>query len=128
MTTEVKPAPCLAGAERVISLKMELPGCMPPLIQEMLENSEGPDGQSSSSQTSTGGGSSPSIKASPTKDTTPVDSPEPLDPEGATANEELSEEPADPSVSLWHLFEQKRRAGEELTPLNSSAQTPSYSK
>jgi len=29
------------GAERVITLKMEIPGSMPPLIQEMLENSEG---------------------------------------------------------------------------------------
>ncbi|KAJ8367358.1 hypothetical protein AAFF_G00320570 [Aldrovandia affinis] len=29
------------GAERVISLKMEIPGSMPPLIQEMLENLEG---------------------------------------------------------------------------------------
>ncbi|CAB1350904.1 unnamed protein product [Coregonus sp. 'balchen'] len=35
------------GAERVISLKMEIPGSMPPLIQEMLENSEGQDSQSS---------------------------------------------------------------------------------
>ncbi|XP_051526789.1 retinoic acid receptor beta-like [Myxocyprinus asiaticus] len=35
------------GAERVISLKMEIPGSMPPLIQEMLENSEGQDGQNS---------------------------------------------------------------------------------
>ncbi|KAG5264214.1 hypothetical protein AALO_G00251220 [Alosa alosa] len=41
------------GAERVISLKMEIPGSMPPLIQEMLENSEGPDGQ-----TQAGGGGS----------------------------------------------------------------------
>ncbi|XP_041931579.1 retinoic acid receptor beta-like isoform X2 [Alosa sapidissima] len=41
------------GAERVISLKMEIPGSMPPLIQEMLENSEGPDGQSQAG----GGGS-----------------------------------------------------------------------
>lgn len=31
----------LKGAERVITLKMEIPGSMPPLIQEMLENSEG---------------------------------------------------------------------------------------
>ncbi|MGH0163738.1 UNVERIFIED_CONTAM: hypothetical protein FKN15_071311 [Acipenser sinensis] len=31
------------GAERVITLKMEIPGSMPPLIQEMLENSEGVD-------------------------------------------------------------------------------------
>ncbi|KAM9307937.1 retinoic acid receptor beta isoform 2-T2 [Gastrophryne carolinensis] len=29
------------GAERVITLKLEIPGAMPPLIQEMLENSEG---------------------------------------------------------------------------------------
>lgn len=33
----------LPGAERVITLKMEIPGSMPPLIQEMLENSEGLD-------------------------------------------------------------------------------------
>ncbi|XP_018554007.1 retinoic acid receptor alpha-B [Lates calcarifer] len=32
------------GAERVITLKMEIPGSMPPLIQEMLENSEGLEG------------------------------------------------------------------------------------
>ncbi|CAJ1084128.1 retinoic acid receptor beta-like [Xyrichtys novacula] len=48
------------GAERVISLKMEIPGSMPPLIQEMLENSEGQDGQSSSSSSSSGGSSSSS--------------------------------------------------------------------
>uniref|UniRef100_UPI001A996ADB retinoic acid receptor alpha-A n=1 Tax=Gasterosteus aculeatus aculeatus TaxID=481459 RepID=UPI001A996ADB len=35
------PDPLPAGAERVITLKMEIPGSMPPLIQEMLENSEG---------------------------------------------------------------------------------------
>lgn len=34
----------LIGAERVITLKMEIPGSMPPLIQEMLENSEGLEG------------------------------------------------------------------------------------
>lgn len=34
----------LLGAERVITLKMEIPGSMPPLIQEMLENSEGLEG------------------------------------------------------------------------------------
>ncbi|CAL8295557.1 unnamed protein product [Merluccius merluccius] len=44
------------GAERVISLKMEIPGSMPPLIQEMLENSEGQDSQSSSSSSSGGSG------------------------------------------------------------------------
>ncbi|KAM8840381.1 retinoic acid receptor beta-like isoform 2-T5 [Spinachia spinachia] len=48
------------GAERVISLKMEIPGSMPPLIQEMLENSEGQDGQSSSSSSAlTEAGASP---------------------------------------------------------------------
>ncbi|XP_078080228.1 retinoic acid receptor alpha-A isoform X1 [Mustelus asterias] len=35
------------GAERVITLKMEIPGSMPPLIQEMLENSDGIDPSSS---------------------------------------------------------------------------------
>lgn len=34
----------LTGAERVITLKMEIPGSMPPLIREMLENSEGLEG------------------------------------------------------------------------------------
>lgn len=38
------------GAERVITLKMEIPGSMPPLIQEMLENSDGVEGHG------TGGG------------------------------------------------------------------------
>uniref|UniRef100_A0A8D3DSZ1 Retinoic acid receptor, alpha b n=1 Tax=Scophthalmus maximus TaxID=52904 RepID=A0A8D3DSZ1_SCOMX len=36
------------GAERVITLKMEIPGSMPPLIQEMLENSEGLEGHGGS--------------------------------------------------------------------------------
>ncbi|KAM4687417.1 retinoic acid receptor beta isoform 3-T3 [Discoglossus pictus] len=36
------------GAERVITLKLEIPGSMPPLIQEMLENSEGHENTSSS--------------------------------------------------------------------------------
>uniref|UniRef100_S4RJJ9 Retinoic acid receptor alpha n=1 Tax=Petromyzon marinus TaxID=7757 RepID=S4RJJ9_PETMA len=31
-------------SDRVITLKMEIPGSMPPLIQEMLENPDGPDG------------------------------------------------------------------------------------
>lgn len=30
----------VAGAERAITLKMEIPGPMPPLIREMLENPE----------------------------------------------------------------------------------------
>lgn len=32
--------PSVAGAERAITLKMEIPGPMPPLIREMLENPE----------------------------------------------------------------------------------------
>ncbi|XP_073534089.1 retinoic acid receptor beta isoform X2 [Phyllobates terribilis] len=36
------------GAERVITLKLEIPGSMPPLIQEMLENSEGHEASSPS--------------------------------------------------------------------------------
>lgn len=32
--------PSLVGAERAITLKMEIPGPMPPLIREMLENPE----------------------------------------------------------------------------------------
>ncbi|CDQ98232.1 unnamed protein product, partial [Oncorhynchus mykiss] len=44
------------GAERVITLKMEIPGSMPPLIQEMLENSEGLEGQGASGGRSSGGG------------------------------------------------------------------------
>ncbi|KAM5157860.1 retinoic acid receptor beta isoform 3-T3 [Mantella aurantiaca] len=36
------------GAERVITLKLEIPGSMPPLIQEMLENSEGHEAASCS--------------------------------------------------------------------------------
>ncbi|CAM9554247.1 unnamed protein product [Lampetra fluviatilis] len=32
------------GSDRVITLKMEIPGSMPPLIQEMLENPDGPEG------------------------------------------------------------------------------------
>lgn len=72
------------GAERVISLKMEIPGSMPPLIQEMLENSEGQDGQSSSS-TSAEARSSPSSKGSPTEDAATLESPKPLDNEEATA-------------------------------------------
>nr|XP_019945924.1 PREDICTED: retinoic acid receptor beta isoform X3 [Paralichthys olivaceus] len=75
------------GAERVISLKMEIPGSMPPLIQEMLENSEGQDSQSSSNSTSAeaGEGASPSSKDSPNEDTPAEESPGSLDTEGATA-------------------------------------------
>lgn len=42
----------VAGVERVISLKMEIPGSMPPLIQEMLENLEGQENQSNGSLSS----------------------------------------------------------------------------
>nr|XP_020476490.1 retinoic acid receptor beta isoform X2 [Monopterus albus] len=71
------------GAERVISLKMEIPGSMPPLIQEMLENSEGQDGQTSSSGTSAK--ETASSKGSPSEDATALESLEPLDTEEATA-------------------------------------------
>ncbi|XP_058610545.1 retinoic acid receptor alpha-like isoform X3 [Onychostoma macrolepis] len=71
------------GAERVISLKMEIPGSMPPLIQEMLENSEGQDGQSSSERSGSDKNSSSS-----TEPKASAPSPEPTD--GATSS---SEEP-----------------------------------
>ncbi|XP_066483994.1 retinoic acid receptor beta isoform X2 [Tiliqua scincoides] len=51
------------GAERVITLKMEIPGSMPPLIQEMLENSEGHEPLTPSS-TGTTTEHSPSISPS----------------------------------------------------------------
>ncbi|XP_061443682.1 retinoic acid receptor beta isoform X1 [Rhineura floridana] len=51
------------GAERVITLKMEIPGSMPPLIQEMLENSEGHEPLTPSS-TGTTAEHSPSISPS----------------------------------------------------------------
>ncbi|XP_053194318.1 retinoic acid receptor alpha-B-like [Scomber japonicus] len=44
------------GAERVITLKMEIPGSMPPLIQEMLENSEGLEGHGAGGAKGGGGG------------------------------------------------------------------------
>ncbi|TNN36538.1 Retinoic acid receptor alpha-A [Liparis tanakae] len=44
------------GAERVITLKMEIPGSMPPLIQEMLENSEGLEGSGGGKGGGAGGG------------------------------------------------------------------------
>ncbi|XP_042596108.1 retinoic acid receptor beta-like [Cyprinus carpio] len=71
------------GAERVISLKMEIPGSMPPLIQEMLENSEGQDGQNSSERSGTDKNSTSSTAPKP-----PAPSPETTD--GATSS---SEEP-----------------------------------
>lgn len=60
-----------AGAERVITLKMEIPGSMPPLIQEMLENSEGMDtlgGQP-------GGSCSPSLSPSSNRSSPATHSP-----------------------------------------------------
>ncbi|CAB1433055.1 unnamed protein product [Pleuronectes platessa] len=94
------------GAERVISLKMEIPGSMPPLIQEMLENSEGQDSQSNSNSTSAeaaegegegegereGEGASPGGKDSPKEDTPAQESPDSLDTEEAAATPP-SEEP-----------------------------------
>ncbi|XP_017336997.2 retinoic acid receptor beta isoform X2 [Ictalurus punctatus] len=68
------------GAERVISLKMEIPGSMPPLIQEMLENSEGQDGQSSLEKSSAEeNGSSVDLKSatSPSPEPTSSSSEEP---------------------------------------------------
>ncbi|XP_051948491.1 retinoic acid receptor beta-like isoform X1 [Xyrauchen texanus] len=59
------------GAERVISLKMEIPGSMPPLIQEMLENSEGQDGQNSTER-----GSSDKTMCGSTEPKTSAPSPE----------------------------------------------------
>lgn len=56
------------GAERVITLKMEIPGSMPPLIQEMLENSEGLDtlsGQSGGGTRDGGGLAAPPGSCSP---------------------------------------------------------------
>ncbi|TWW65949.1 Retinoic acid receptor beta [Takifugu flavidus] len=86
------------GAERVISLKMEIPGSMPPLIQEMLENSEGQDGQSSSSSSSSSsasadGGASPSSKSSPDEEDATVATPE--SPESADADEAAAAPPED---------------------------------
>lgn len=84
--------PLPPGAERVISLKMEIPGSMPPLIQEMLENSEGQDGQSS---TQGEDGSSPK-KGTPKGGTggksSPV-SPDPSDSDGPTVAPEEEEDP-----------------------------------
>eukprot|EP00063_Salmo_salar_P073226 XP_014048061.1 PREDICTED: retinoic acid receptor alpha-B isoform X5 [Salmo salar] len=68
------------GAERVITLKMEIPGSMPPLIQEMLENSEGLEGQGASGGRTSGGGAppgscSPSLSPSSARSSPPAPSP-----------------------------------------------------
>ncbi|XP_036423569.1 retinoic acid receptor beta-like isoform X3 [Colossoma macropomum] len=74
------------GAERVISLKMEIPGSMPPLIQEMLENSEGQDGQSSAE------GNSPDKNSADPKRAAAA-SPEPEPSDGGAAASSSGEEP-----------------------------------
>lgn len=58
------------GAERVITLKMEIPGSMPPLIQEMLENSEG-DGQKGPGAGGNGSGASAREKDTDTPSPSP---------------------------------------------------------
>ncbi|KAF7704939.1 hypothetical protein HF521_020225 [Silurus meridionalis] len=67
------------GAERVITLKMEIPGSMPPLIQEMLENSEGLEssvgGTSSRSNPAPSGSCSPSPSPSSTHSSPSTQSP-----------------------------------------------------
>ncbi|XP_067859037.1 retinoic acid receptor beta-like isoform X3 [Heptranchias perlo] len=61
------------GAERVITLKLEIPGSMPPLIQEMLENSEGHDplAPTANSSTESNGSSSQALEASPSPSLSP---------------------------------------------------------
>ncbi|CAN9504137.1 unnamed protein product [Ophioblennius macclurei] len=80
------------GAERVISLKMEIPGSMPPLIQEMLENSEGQDGSNSSSSSgaSAEAEESSSGKGSPNRDAAADAAPE--SPDSPSQEEEREEE------------------------------------
>ncbi|XP_057214149.1 retinoic acid receptor alpha-A isoform X3 [Triplophysa rosa] len=67
------------GAERVITLKMEIPGSMPPLIQEMLENSEGLEssagGVSSQAAGAPSGSCSPSLSPSSAQSSPATQSP-----------------------------------------------------
>ncbi|KAI9518593.1 hypothetical protein NQZ68_035963 [Dissostichus eleginoides] len=65
------------GAERVITLKMEIPGSMPPLIQEMLENSEGLESAAASSRASGAppGSCSPSLSPSSAQSSPATQSP-----------------------------------------------------
>ncbi|CAN9505396.1 unnamed protein product [Ophioblennius macclurei] len=72
------------GAERVISLKMEIPGSMPPLIQEMLENSEGLEGQGAAGGRGRGGSrredscqQSPPSTSEPSPSSSPCSTPPP---------------------------------------------------
>ncbi|KAK5856847.1 hypothetical protein PBY51_008414 [Eleginops maclovinus] len=76
------------GAERVISLKMEIPGSMPPLIQEMLENSEGLEGAGGGKGGVGGGGKGrggreedkPELRLSPQADSSSSPGPAPCSP------------------------------------------------
>uniref|UniRef100_A0A1A8US27 Retinoic acid receptor, alpha b n=3 Tax=Nothobranchius TaxID=28779 RepID=A0A1A8US27_NOTFU len=65
------------GAERVITLKMEIPGSMPPLIQEMLENSEGLESGATGSRPSGAppGSCSPSLSPSSAQSSPATQSP-----------------------------------------------------
>ncbi|XP_034049838.1 retinoic acid receptor alpha-A isoform X1 [Thalassophryne amazonica] len=65
------------GAERVITLKMEIPGSMPPLIQEMLENSEGLESGAAGSRASGAppGSCSPSLSPSSAQSSPATQSP-----------------------------------------------------
>ncbi|KAJ8414456.1 hypothetical protein AAFF_G00053260 [Aldrovandia affinis] len=66
------------GAERVITLKMEIPGSMPPLIQEMLENSEGMESQGATAARPSGvtpGSCSPSLSHSSAQSSPATQSP-----------------------------------------------------
>lgn len=89
--------PLLAGAERVITLKMEIPGSMPPLIQEMLENSEGMDtlGGSTGGSSRIGslapppGSCSPSLSPSSNRSSPATHSPWPCRPPGQAAGTPL---------------------------------------
>ncbi|KAI1902420.1 hypothetical protein AGOR_G00044580 [Albula goreensis] len=70
------------GAERVISLKLEIPGSMPPLIQEMLENLEG---QQEAEEQGANHSPDSTPSAPPKPRTTPGPAPSP----GPTEGEEL---------------------------------------
>ncbi|XP_026880426.1 retinoic acid receptor beta [Electrophorus electricus] len=80
------------GAERVISLKMEIPGSMPPLIQEMLENSEGQDGQSSAEGNSPDKTHSSADDKAPASATAGAPSPSPEPTDGSAAGSSSGEE------------------------------------
>ncbi|KAK7939327.1 hypothetical protein WMY93_002653 [Mugilogobius chulae] len=94
------------GAERVITLKMEIPGSMPPLIQEMLENSEG-DGQK-------GHGSGGKGKA-PRGDNSPSSSP-------TSSSSTPCSSPCPPTPPPPH--EDQHRPGTYASPKNTSDLRP----